>query len=226
MALEDDDYTQARERMLAEITALVIFNCGRLGKAALGRRVLEVLAEVPRHVFVPLDMQPYAYADSPLPIGCGKTISQPFIVATMTDLLDPQPDDRLLDIGTGLGYQTAVLSRLVGHVYSVELIEALSLGARQRLRQLGCDNVTLRVANGHHGWPEEAPFDKIIVSAAPEEVPPALLDQLAPGGRLVLPAGPAEHPQLLVIDKAPDGLLRRRDVFAVRFSSLEDTAPR
>jgi len=104
MALEDDDYTQARERMLAEITALVIFNCGRLGKAALGRRVLEVLAEVPRHVFVPLDMQPYAYADSPLPIGCGKTISQPFIVATMTDLLDPQPDDRLLDIGTGLGY--------------------------------------------------------------------------------------------------------------------------
>lgn len=226
MAQEDEDYVQARERMMAEITALVIFNCGRLGKAALNRRVLNVLAEVPRHAFVPLDLQPYAYADSPLPIGCGKTISQPFIVAVMTDLLDPQPGDKLLDIGTGLGYQTAVLSRLAGHVYSVELIEALALSARQRLRQLGCDNVTLRVANGHEGWPEEAPFDKIIVSAAPEEVPPALLAQLAPGGRLVLPAGPPDHQQLLVIDKAGDGTLRRRDIFAVRFSLLEDTAPR
>ena len=226
MAHEDDDYVQARERMLAEITALVIFNCGRLGKAALNRRVLEALADVPRHAFVPQDMQPYAYADSPLPIGCGKTISQPFIVAVMTDLLDPQPDDKLLDIGTGLGYQTAILSRLASHVYSVELIEALALSARQRLRQLECDNVTLRVANGHQGWSEHAPFDKIIVSAAPEEVPPALLDQLAPGGRLVLPAGPADHQQLLVIDKAGDGTLRRRDIFAVRFSVLEDTAPR
>lgn len=226
MAQEDEDYVQARERMMAEITALVIFNCGRLGKAALNRRVLNVLAEVPRHAFVPLDLQPYAYADSPLPIGCGKTISQPFIVAVMTDLLDPQPGDKLLDIGTGLGYQTAVLSRLAGHVYSVELIEALALSARQRLRQLGCDNVTLRVANGHEGWPEEAPFDKIIVSAAPEEVPPALLAQLAPGGRMVLPAGPPDHQQLLVIDKAGDGTLRRRDIFAVRFSLLEDTAPR
>ncbi|WP_374567378.1 protein-L-isoaspartate(D-aspartate) O-methyltransferase [Ideonella sp.] len=226
MAQEDDDYVQARERMLAEITALVIFNCGRLGKAALSRRVLDALAEVPRHAFVPPDLQPYAYADSPLPIGCGKTISQPFIVAVMTDLLDPQPGDKLLDIGTGLGYQTAILSRLAGHVYSVELIEALALSARQRLRQLGCHNVTLRVANGHQGWPEEAPFDKIIVSAAPEEVPPALLAQLAPGGRLVLPAGPVDHQQLLVIDKAGDGTLHRRDIFAVRFSTLEDTAPR
>ncbi|MEK8034604.1 protein-L-isoaspartate(D-aspartate) O-methyltransferase [Ideonella sp. DXS29W] len=226
MAQEDDEYVQARERMLAEVTALVIFNCGRLGKAALSRRVMSVMREVPRHVFVPLDMRPYAYADSPLPIGCGKTISQPFIVAVMTDLLDPQPDDKLLDIGTGLGYQTAVLSRLAGQVCSVELIEALSVGARQRLHQAGCRNVALHVGNGHHGWPEEAPFDKIIVSAAPETVPPALVEQLAPGGRLVLPAGPPEQQQLLVIDKGPDGSLHEREVFAVRFSSLENTAPR
>lgn len=223
---QDHDESQARERMLAGITAQVIFSCARLGKAALSRRVQQALADVPRHDFVPIDLRPYAYADSPLPIGCGKTISQPFVVAVMTDLLDLQPTDKVLDIGTGLGYQTALLSRLAGQVYSVELIEALAQGARLRLARLGCSNVTQRVANGHAGWPEQAPFDKIIVSAAPETVPPALIDQLVPGGRLVLPAGPPEQQQLMVVDKAADGTLRQRKVFAVRFSVLEDTAPR
>jgi protein-L-isoaspartate(D-aspartate) O-methyltransferase len=223
---DDDDFAQARSGMLAEITALVIFNCGRLGKAALGRRVLSAMAEVPRHAFVPAPLQGCAYADTPLPIGCGKTISQPFIVAVMTDLLDPQPGQRVLEIGTGMGYQTAILSRLCGQVFSVELIEALALAARARLASLGCSNVLLRVANGHRGWPELAPFDKIIVSAAPEEVPPALIEQLAPGGRMVLPAGPPEQQQLLVIDKAADGTVSRREIFAVRFSVLEDGTPR
>ncbi|MGM9488525.1 protein-L-isoaspartate(D-aspartate) O-methyltransferase [Ideonella sp. YS5] len=223
---DDDDYAQSRAGMLAEITALVIFNTGRLGKAALDRRVLDALSEVPRHEFVPSELRLCAYADSPLPIGCGKTISQPFIVAVMTDLLGPQAADRVLEIGTGMGYQTAILSRLVRHVYTVELIELLALAARQRLSRLGCRNVTQRVANGHQGWPEQAPFDKILVSAAPQEVPPALIEQLAPGGRLVLPAGPPEHQVLLVLDKAADGTLKRREVFGVRFSLLEDSAPR
>jgi protein-L-isoaspartate(D-aspartate) O-methyltransferase len=223
---DEDDYAQSRAGMLAEITALVIFNTGRLGKAALDRRVLEVLSQVPRHEFVPSELKLCAYADSPLPIGCGKTISQPFIVAVMTDLLEPQPGDRVLEIGTGMGYQTAILSRLVRHVYTVELIELLALAARQRLARLGCRNVTQRVANGHQGWPEQAPFDKILVSAAPEEVPPALLEQLAPGGRMVLPVGPPDQQRLLSVEKASDGSLKRREVFGVRFSVLEDSAPR
>ena len=223
---DEDDYAQSRAGMLAEITALVIFNTGRLGKAALDRRVLEVLSQVPRHEFVPSELKLCAYADSPLPIGCGKTISQPFIVAVMTDLLEPQPGDRVLEIGTGMGYQTAILSRLVQHVYTVELIELLALAARQRLARLGCRNVTQRVANGHQGWPEQAPFDKILVSAAPEEVPPALIEQLAPGGRMVLPVGPPDQQRLLSVEKASDGSLKRREVFGVRFSVLEDSAPR
>jgi protein-L-isoaspartate(D-aspartate) O-methyltransferase len=223
---DDTQFAQARDQMMAEITALVIFNCARLGKAALNRQVLEVMADVPRHEFVPTELQAYAYADTPLPIGCGKTISQPFIVATMTDLLDPQPGDRVLDIGTGLGYQTAILSRLAHEVCTVELIESLAVRARQRLARLGCGNVHQRVGNGHFGWPEKAPFDKIIVTAAPEEIPPALVEQLAPGGRMVLPAGLPDAQQLMVVDKAPDGRLSQRNVLAVRFSVLENAAPR
>ncbi len=226
MADDTDDFAQARAGMLAEIDALTIFNCGRLGKAALGRRVLAAMAELPRHAFVPAPLRGSAYADTPLPIGCGKTISQPFIVAVMTDLLDPQPGDRVLEVGTGLGYQAALLSRLAGRVYSIELIAALARSASERLAALGCANVALRVGNGRLGWPEHAPYDRIVVSAAPEAVPPALVEQLAPGGRLVLPAGPPDAQRLLVIDKHADGTLHERSVFAVRFSVLEDEAPR
>lgn len=226
---DDQDFAEARDRMLAAIDAQVIFHCPRLGKAALDRRVLAAMAALPREVFVSPEMRAHAYADSPLPIGCGKTISQPFIVAVMTDLLAPRPGERVLEIGTGHGYQTALLARLAGQVFTIELIKALSEHAAALLRGLGLANVVFKVGNGHAGWPEMAPFHKILLSAAPAVVPPALLRQLAPGGRMVLPAGPPEQQKLLVIDRGdgstPDDF-HTREVFAVRFSALEDGAPR
>ena len=157
-----------------------------------------------------------------MPIGCGKTISQPFIVAVMTDLLDLRPTDIVLEIGTGLGYQTAVLAQLALRVYSVERIEALAVQARRQLALQGYANIEIRVGNGCAGWAEHAPFDKIIVTAAPELIPLALLDQLAPGGRLVLPAGLPDGQQLLRVDKDADGRLSTQEILPVCFSLLED----
>ena len=171
---------------------------------------------------MPLELQPLAYEDCPLPIGCGKTISQPFIVAVMTDLLDLRPTDTVLEIGTGLGYQTAVLAQLAQRVYSVERIDALAAQARRRLALQGYANIEIRVGNGCAGWPEHAPFDRIIVTAAPELIPLALLDQLAPGGRLVIPAGLAHAQQLLRVDKDAGGRLSTQEILAVQFSLLED----
>ena len=150
------DFAALRQRMLAEIAAKTIYVSAQLGKAALDRRVMDALAEVPRHEFVPLELQPYAYADTPLPIGFGKTISQPFIVALMTDLLDLAPTDRVLEIGTGMGYQSALLARLARRVYSMELIEELAQQAAQRLARQGHRNVEIRIGNGCRGWPERA----------------------------------------------------------------------
>ncbi|NRF69614.1 protein-L-isoaspartate(D-aspartate) O-methyltransferase [Aquincola sp. S2] len=211
--------------MIGEIVAMTVFSCGQLGKAALQRRVLDALGDVPRHLFVPPLLRPLAYLNRPLPIGCDKTISQPFIVAVMTDLLELQPTDRVLEIGTGLGYQCAVLSALARRVYSVELIETLALQARRRLADAGCDNVELRIGDGNHGWPEQAPFDKIIVTAAPEQIPPALIAQLKLGGRLVLPAGPPDAQRLIVVQKTLDGALATRELLPVRFSQLDHAAP-
>ena len=216
------DFSHLRQGMLAQIAAKTIYDSVPLGKAALDRRVMDALAQVPRHAFVPLELQPLAYDDSPLPIGCGKTISQPFIVAVMTDLLDLRPTDIVLEIGTGLGYQTAVLAQLALRVYSVERIEALAVQARRRLALQGYANIEIRVGNGCAGWPEHAPFDKIIVTAAPELIPLALLNQLAPGGRLVLPAGLPDAQQLLRVDKDADGRLSTQEILPVRFSLLED----
>ena len=216
------DFSQLRQGMLAQIAALTVYDSVPLGKAVLGRRVMEALAKVPRHEFVPLELQSVAYHDGPLPIGCGKTISQPFIVAVMTDLLDLHPSDIVLEVGTGLGYQTAVLAQLAQRVYSVELIEELAVQARRRLARQGYDNIEIRVGNGCTGWPEQAPFDKIIVTAAPELIPAALLDQLAPGGRLVIPAGLPDAQQLLRVDKDADGMLSTQEILPVRFSLLED----
>jgi len=223
--MNDEDLSELRQAMLADIAAQAIFACARLGKAALGARVLDAMGKVPRHEFVPYPLRPYAYADTPLPIGFGKSISQPFIVAVMTDLLDVRPDDRVLEIGTGLGYQAAILAELTRHVFSVELIEELAEQARKRLARLGHAEVRVRVGNGCHGWPEHAPFDKIIVTAAPELIPPALIYQLKPAGKMVLPAGLPDEQQLILLEKDADGSLSTRDIFPVRFSLLEDSEP-
>ncbi len=222
--MTDSDFATLRQNMVAEIVAHTIFLTARLGKAALDRRVLQAMAQVPRHEFVRLELQPLAYADTPLPSGYGKTISQPFIVALMTDLLELQPNDRVLEIGTGLGYQSAILAALARRVYSVELIDELSLEARRRLARQGYSNVELRVGDGRAGWPEHAPFDKIIVTAAPDLVPLSLIYQLKPGGRMVLPAGLPDAQQLMLVTKDSSGALSTREFLPVRFSLLEDAA--
>jgi protein-L-isoaspartate(D-aspartate) O-methyltransferase len=221
--MSEPDFTTLRQRMLAEIAAKTIFSTAYLGKAALDARVMKALAEVPRHEFVPFELRPFAYVDTPLPIGFGKTISQPFIVAVMTDLLDVQPTDTVLEIGTGLGYQSAILAQLAKRVYTVELIEELAHQARHRLAGQGLDNIEMKIGNGCHGWAEHAPFDKVIVTAAPELIPPALIYQLKPGGRMVIPAGLAEAQQLMLVEKDAGGSVSTRDIFQVLFSLLEDT---
>jgi protein-L-isoaspartate(D-aspartate) O-methyltransferase len=178
--------------------------------------VLRAMREVPRHLFVPEPMRRSAYEDHPLPIGHGQTISQPYIVAAMTEMLDPKPGHRVLEIGTGSGYQAAVLARLVSHVYTIEIVEPLGKQAQERLAALGYRNVTVRIGDGYEGWPEEAPFDRIILTAAPPEVPQKLIDQLRNGGRLVAPVG-AGWQELVVIDKDAKGNVRRRTEFPVMF---------
>ena len=221
--MNPDPFAELRQQMIAVIAAETIFLTGELGKAALGSRVLEVMANVPRHEFVPVEVRAYAYVNSPLPIGCNKTISQPFIVALMTDLLDLQPGDRVLEIGTGLGYQAAILSALVREVYSVEIIEELAEQAKKRLARQGCDNVELRLGNGFYGWPEHAPFDKIIVTAGTDLVPPPLLNQLKPSGRMVIPTGLPDSQQLVLVEKDANGRIKTKNILRVRFSLMEGT---
>ncbi len=192
-----------------------------LGKAVIEEPILTVMRRIPRHLFVPEPLAHLAYQDMPLPIGFEKTISQPYMCALMTDLLAPEPHETVLEVGTGLGYQTAVLAELMGHVWSVEIVEELADGAQLRLGQLGYTNVDIRIGDGSRGWPEHAPFDKIMVAAAAEDVPAALLEQLKPNGRLVMPLGPADAQQLTSIDKDAAGIIRRRAVIPVRFTRLE-----
>ena len=216
------DFAALRRQMVAQIAAQTIFLTARLGKASLDRRVLDVLGQVPRHEFVRVELQPLAYADMPLPSGFDKTISQPFIVALMTDLLNLQSTDTVLEIGTGLGYQAAILAELAQSVYSIEIIEELALEARQRLARQGYTNIEVRIADGRGGWPEHAPFDKIIVTAAPDLVPATLLYQLKPGGKMVIPAGLPDTQQLLLVDKDAAGMTTTKEILPVRFSLLED----
>jgi len=218
-----EDFEVLRQHMLGEISAGTFRVRSSIGKAALGERVMMAMAKVPRHEFVPLELQPYAYANIPLPIGFGKTISQPFIVALMTDLLDISADDVVLEIGTGLGYQAAILALLARKVYSIEIIEELGRQAKQRLHRQGCTNIELKIANGYHGWSEHAPFDKVIVTAAPDLVPPPLIHQLKPGGKMVVPAGLPDVQQLVVVEKHSNGGVTMRGILPVRFSQLEDT---
>ncbi len=178
-------------------------------------RVLEVMRHVPRHRFVSPALAAQAYDDHPLPIGEGQTISQPYIVAVMSELAAIEPGERVLEIGTGSGYQAAVLSGLAAEVYSIEILPELAESARRLLAELGHDNVRVRTGDGHRGWPEAAPFDAILVTAAPPSVPPALEAQLAVGGRMVIPVGD-DSQTLRVLERTPSGL-RTRQVFAVRF---------
>lgn len=181
------------------------------------RKTLRAMLATPRHLFVPLILRSQAYEDRPLPIGYGATISQPFVVAWMTDLLQPIPTSRVLEIGTGSGYQAAVLSSLAQWVYTIEIVPELAQSAAKRLAELGYRNVTVREGNGYQGWAKEAPFDRIILTAAPKEVPEVLFSQLAPGGRVVAPLGTGFFQKLTVIDKSRTGDLRVRSVGDVGF---------
>ncbi len=223
--MTEDDFAEMRKLMLMEIAANTIYTSAQIGRAALRAQVIEAMGRVPRHAFVPLEIQQYAYVNSPLPIGSGKTISQPFIVALMTDLLEIAETDIVLEIGTGLGYQAAILAELARRVYSVEVHEELAEQAGQRLAQQGYANVEIKIGNGCLGWPEHAPFDKMIVTAAPELIPPPLLYQLTAGGKMVIPAGLADAQQLLLVEKDPSGRVSTKEILPVRFSSLEDVEP-
>lgn len=207
--------------LLDEIRAEVGDTQYYTGRAALSEKVLSAFAAVPREAFVPAALRLAAYANRPLPIGHGQTISQPFIVALMTDLLDPQADDTLLEIGTGSGYQAAILAKLVKRVYTLEIVDTLAEQARARLRDLGYENIEVREGDGHAGWPEHAPYDGILVAAAAPDVPAVLVEQLKPGGRLIMPVGGRYSGQkLLLIEKDPRGRVSRESVLPVIFVPL------
>lgn len=221
IAEAQDPYAAPRKAMLDTIAALTRETRFETGRAVIGERVMAALNKVPRHRFVPSGEEPRAYDNRPLPIGHGQTISQPFIVALMTDLLDLKPGDKVLEIGTGCGYQAAVLGELAREVYTIEIVVPLAKEAAARLAALGYGNVSVRSGDGYLGWPEQAPFDAIMVTAGAREVPPALVQQLKPGGRLVIPVGPQWSGQeLLVIEKDASGRTATRKVLAVRFVPL------
>jgi protein-L-isoaspartate(D-aspartate) O-methyltransferase len=209
------------QRMLNDIEMEVHLTRHLIGKNSLDDRVMEVMKQVPRHEFLPVDLRYCAYDNGPAPIGSGQTISQPYIVALMSDLLNTKPSDIILEIGTGSGYQAAILSQLVKQVYSVEIIEDLATIARQRLNELGYNNVEVRNDDGYYGWPEHAPYDGIIVTAAAPHIPQPLIDQLRPGARLVIPVGlPYSYQELMVVEKRANDEIEVRKVLGVGFVPL------
>lgn len=211
---EDDRFAAARRQMVEEQL---------WDRDITDPRVLKVMGGIPRERFVPAELRNHAYEDHPLPIGFGQTISQPYIVALMAQVARPSPEDRGLEVGVGSGYEAAVLAGLCKHVYGLEILDALAASARQRLAALGYANVSVRCGDGYQGWPEEAPFDVVLVSAAPDHVPPPLIDQLAPGGRLVIPVG-GHNQELLLIEKRLDGGLQRSRVAPVQFVPMTGEA--
>ena len=211
-----DPYAADRERMVrVQIES----------RGIRGAELLHVLRATPRHLFIPIASRSMAYDDRPAPIGYEATISQPYIVALMTDLLAPRKTDRVLEIGTGSGYQAAILSQLAQHVYTIEIVPELAKSAQRILSDLGYRNVTVRQGDGYKGWPEQAPFDGIMVTAAPPEVPQALIDQLANGGRLVAPVGLGWDQELMLIEKDANGRLRRRSAGGVVFVPMRSGGP-
>ena len=215
------DYASQRARLVVEVDSTYAATRAETGLAAMSPQVRAALAKVERHRFVPAGQQSLAYRNHPLPIGSGQTISQPYIVALSTDLVAPQPGQRVLEIGTGSGYQAAMLAEIVQKVYSIEIVPSLGKEAAARLKTLGYANVEVRIGDGYAGWPEQAPFDSIVVTAAAPRVPQALVDQLKPGGRMVIPVGASfEAQQLLLIVKHADGTVERRNVLPVRFVPL------
>ena len=209
--------TEKMRAMLRTIEEECRFTGGLTGRYTLRQQVLDAVAAVPREDFVPEEMKPYAYDNSPLPIGNGQTISQPFIVALMTDLLEPEPDDIILEIGTGSGYQAAILSKLVKRVYSLEIIPELAKQAAHRLQHLGYDTVEVIASDGSFGLPEHAPYDGIIITAAVPHIPKALLEQLAPFGRMVIPVGHPHLPQDLLLVEKFGTKITRRSILSVAF---------
>jgi protein-L-isoaspartate(D-aspartate) O-methyltransferase len=209
LGAQDDPFTAKRTAMVRQQIE---------SRDVKDRRVLAAMRAVPRHLFVPADLRGNAYNDHPLPIGYNQTISQPYIVAVMTELLDAGPETKVLEIGTGSGYQAAVLARVAGQVYTIEIVPELAKSSAELLKKLGHENVHVRHGDGYKGWPEEGPFDRIMLTAAPPRIPRALIDQLKPGGRMVAPVGRTVFSQeLVVIDKDKQGRTSRRSVFPVRF---------
>ena len=217
----DDGFAKLRQEMVAEIAQETRATASYIDKETFDPKIMEVIGRVPRHEFVPDYQKPHAYENRPLAIGHGQTISQPYIVALMTDLLKPQPRHRVLEIGTGSGYQAAILAGLTDRVYTIEIIEELGKQARERLDRQGYDNVSVRIADGYYGWESEAPFDGILVTAAASHIPAPLLEQLKPGGRMVIPIGGRfQVQQLMLIEKTAEGKLTNRQLLPVRFVPL------
>lgn len=217
---EEAGYAIARAAMVDEVHFYATL-ARDTGEKALNEDVMQSLGTVERHEFVPAHQKRFAYENRPLAIGHGQTISQPYIVALMTDLIEPGPDDVVLEIGTGSGYQAAILAKLVNHVYSIEIIDALADRAAADLARLGYDNVTTKLGDGYYGWQEHAPFDAIVVTAAASYVPPPLVQQLRPGGRMIIPVGSRfMTQQLLLLEKTEDGEIITRQIAAVMFVPL------
>ncbi|MEC4750619.1 protein-L-isoaspartate(D-aspartate) O-methyltransferase [Methylomicrobium sp. Wu6] len=223
---EPDAYARQRAAMVDEVEAYMAFTSDRLGRKALSPEVANAMRNVPRHLFVGEDERPYAYENRPLPIGHGQTISQPYIVAVMTELLDAKPGAKVLEIGTGSAYQAAVLAAVGAEVYSIEIIEPLADSARERLKKLGYQNIHTRTGDGYYGWSEAAPFDAILVTAAASHIPPPLIKQLKPGGRMLIPVGDRFNvQQLVLVEKSPDQKIKTRQLLPVAFVPLTGTHP-
>jgi protein-L-isoaspartate(D-aspartate) O-methyltransferase len=223
-ASTEDLFEVLRERMLGDIEAQSEQIGTPLGTRGLSDRVMAAMARVPRHQFVAEEVRPFAYIDQPLPIGFGKTISQPFLVALMTHLLEPNAAHRVLEVGTGCGYHAAILAELAGEVYTVESVPELAAQSASRLARLGYGNIAVRMGNGRLGWPDHAPFDRIVVTAASDLIPSSLLEQLKPDGRMVIPSGIPGQQQLLLVERARAGDLSIREVLEVSVGELEEDA--